>query len=97
LLALRINRAVCVLPVPDASTLVRQLGNVQQLLDSGIDVVREPTLVPGRRVRICHGPLMGLEGAILRRQGTERLIVAVDFLQQGASVELSVAYLEDLG
>lgn len=97
LVAVKTNRVICVLPVPDAATLVRQLGDIRQLLESGVDILQESTLLPGRRVRIRHGPLMGLEGRIVRRHGADRFVVAVDFLQQGASVEVSAACLENLG
>ena len=96
LVTLKTNRAVCILPVPDAEALVYQLSDIRRLLESGIDIVREPVLVPGRRVRICHGPLMGMEGTIVQRQGIERFIVSVDSLQQGASVEMTSAYLDDV-
>ena len=43
-------------------------------------------LSPGRRVRIKHGSLMGLEGVIVSRRGEDRLLVTVDFLQQGVSI-----------
>ena len=32
--------------------------------------------------------LAGLEGTVIRRRGAERLLVVVEFLQQGASVQL---------
>ena len=94
LVALRTNRAVCVLPVPDATSLVQQLRDIHQLLESGMDIEREMILVPGRRVRVKHGTLVGLEGTIIRRQRGDRFVVAVDFLQQGASVEISEACLD---
>ncbi|MBI3462556.1 MAG: antitermination protein NusG [Planctomycetes bacterium] len=94
LLALQTNRAVCVLPVPDASTLVQQLSDIRRLLESGMDIERETALVPGRRIRVRHGPLAGLEGTIIRRHGGDRFVVAIDFLQQGASVEISEPCLE---
>ena len=40
------------------------------------------------RVRIRSGPLTGLEGLVIRRRGQDRLLVAVEFLQQGASVQI---------
>ena len=94
IVAFKTNRAICVLPVADTSTLVGQLNDIRTLLESGVDIEREPQLVPGRRVRVRHGALTGMEGTIIERRGAERLLVAVDFLQQGASVELSAVCLE---
>jgi hypothetical protein len=54
----------------------------------------ESRLAPGRRVRVRHGALAGLEGTVLLRRGRTRLLVAVDFLQQGASVDIEDYCLE---
>jgi transcriptional antiterminator RfaH len=40
--------------------------------------------------------LAGLEGTVLRRHGTQRLLVVVHFLQQGASVQLEDYQVEPL-
>jgi transcription antitermination factor NusG len=56
----------------------------------------EERLAPGRRVRIRQGPLMGLEGTVVERRNGRRLFVAVDFLQQGASIDLDDFVLEPL-
>jgi transcription antitermination factor NusG len=48
----------------------------------------ESRLGPGRRVRVRNGPFAGLEGTVASRRGKTRLVLHVDFLQQGASVEI---------
>jgi transcriptional antiterminator RfaH len=45
-------------------------------------------------VRIRSGALRGLEGVVVKRHGEERLVVAVRFLNQGASIELEDVDLE---
>jgi hypothetical protein len=47
-------------------------------------------------VRVKAGMLRGQEGMIIRRQGETRLLVAVNFLQQGASVLLDDIAVEQL-
>ena len=42
------------------------------------------------------GSLMGLEGTILARRGEDRLVVAVEFLQQGVSVLISDFQVEPI-
>ncbi len=49
---------------------------------------------PGDKVRVKHGALMGLEGTVLVRRGVTRLLVSVNFMQQGASVEVDDYLLE---
>jgi transcriptional antiterminator RfaH len=51
---------------------------------------------PGGRFRVRTGPLRGLEGTVVRRHGGERLVVAVRFLNQGASVEVEDVDLETI-
>jgi transcriptional antiterminator RfaH len=46
------------------------------------------------RVRVRSGAFADFEGTIIRRAGETRLLVAVDFLQQGASVQLDDCQLE---
>ena len=50
----------------------------------------------GQRVRVHQGAFAGLEGTILKRRGETRLLVSINFLQQGASVEIDDFSLEPL-
>ncbi len=47
-------------------------------------------------MRIRQGALAGLEGTILERRGGRRLFVAVNLLQQGASIDLEDFRLEPI-
>lgn len=76
------------LEVPDASELVHDLQQICQLIRSDAPLTPEAQLEPGMRIRVRSGPLMGLEGTVVKRRGMQRLLVIVRFLQQGASVQL---------
>ncbi len=82
------------LDVPDPEELVHDLRQIRRLIASGLPLTPEARLDPGDRVRIRSGPLMGLEGVVIRRRGQDRLLVAVQFLQKGASVEIADFQLE---
>jgi transcriptional antiterminator RfaH len=69
--------------------LTRDLQGVRALIESGIPLSPEGRLQPGERVRIKTGQLMGLEGVIVSRRGEDRLLIAVNFLQQGVSIQIS--------
>ena len=56
----------------------------------------EARLESGQPVRVRSGPLQGMEGMVVKRQGEQRLVVAVRFLNQGASIELEDVDLEPL-
>jgi len=88
------NRVSRVLYVEDLDRLSQDLRQLSRLIASGAPLTLESRLVPGRRVRVRRGPLAGLEGTILRRRHGTRLLVAVDFLQQGASVDLEDCLVE---
>lgn len=73
--------------VTDPAALHIQLASLNQLILLGEPVTLEEKLVEGMKVRIKSGPLKGMTGTIFQRKGQDRLMVAVNFLQQGASIE----------
>ena len=86
--SLTTNRVSQILPVPDGAKLRFDLRQIARLIASGAALTVEERLAPGRCVRIRQGVFAGLEGTIIERRGGRRLFVAVDFLQQGASIDL---------
>jgi len=88
-----VSRAIA---VPDALEFAGDLRRIQQLLQAGVPVTVESTIEPGAVVRIKSGSMTGLEGTVFKRHGQSRLLVVVNFLQQGASVELADWEVEKL-
>ena len=84
------------IPVVDGTELLGDLRQLRRLILTGMPLVPERNLEAGVRVRVCSGPLTGQEGIVLKRRGETRLLVAVRFLQQGASVQLDECELERL-
>jgi transcriptional antiterminator RfaH len=84
------------LEVPDEEELVHDLRQIWRVIQSGVSLTPEARLEPGDRVRIRSGPLVGLEGVVIRRRGQDRLLVAVHFLQKGASIEIADFQVERL-
>lgn len=84
------------LDVPDGLELTRDLLQIHRLIVAGAPLTPEARLLPGQRVRIRRGPFVGLEGTIVKRHGETRLLVAVRFLQQGASLQLEDCEVEAL-
>jgi transcription antitermination factor NusG len=83
-----------VLPVDDQECLRNDLQRIRQLIASNAPLTPESRLVPGIRVRVRAGALLGMEGTVLRRRGEVRLLVAINFIQQGASVLMEDCMLE---
>jgi transcriptional antiterminator RfaH len=82
------------LVVVEGEQLAHDLRNLRRLIQSGLPIAAEAKLEPGAKVRMRSGPLVGQEGTVLRRHGETRLLVAVRFLQQGATVQIDECDLE---
>jgi len=94
--ALATNTVARWLPIGDPAGFVADLRNIKRLIATEQPLTPEALLEPGQPVRVRSGPLQGLEGTVVKRRGGERLVVAVRFLNQGASIELEDVDLERL-
>lgn len=83
------KRVAHLFEAPDRGVLTRDLQNVRSLIAAGVPLTVESRLEAGQRVRVKNGSLMGIEGVIVARRGEDRLLVAVEFLQQGVSILIS--------
>ena len=86
--ALKSNLISKTIEVKNGLELTHDLRQIQRLIQLGLPLTVETRLQPGSKVRIKAGPLGGVEGVILKRQGADYLFVAVNFLQQGALIKL---------
>jgi transcriptional antiterminator RfaH len=86
-----------VLACPDGERLQADLGRIYRLMESGAPVAPEDRLQPGMPVILTSGPLVGLEGKIVRRDRRTRFVIEVDFIQRGASVEVEGWMLQPKG
>lgn len=94
LAALRTHRIVRVLDVGDQEGLRDSLRHIHRLVTSGQPVDPYPGIKPGRRYHVTSGPLRGLEGTVLRRNGISRIYVAVEMFGQSVEAEIDAALLE---
>ena len=90
------NRISRILPVDDADQLLHDLRQIRQLIAANVPLTVESRLGPGQRVRVRQGAFAGVEGIVMKRRGEMRLLVSINFLQQGASVEIDDFLLEPL-
>ncbi|NDC63188.1 MAG: antitermination protein NusG [Planctomycetia bacterium] len=94
--ALATNTIARWLPIADDRRLLADLRSIKRLIDADRPLTPEARLEAGQDVRVRSGPLRGIEGTVIRRRGEERLQVAVQFLGQGASIEVEDVDLERL-
>lgn len=94
--ALTTNCVSRCLEVANPVQLIHDLRQIRQLVASGAPLTVEARIEPGRRIRVRSGPMSGLEGHVVQRRGKEWLVVAVEFLGQGASVLMEDFQVEPL-
>ncbi len=95
--SLTTNRISRILTIDEPQRLLHDLRQLHQLIAADAPMTVESRLAPGNRVRVRHGPFAGIEGTVLHRRGNTRLLVCINFLQQGASVEIDDYLLEPIG
>jgi transcription antitermination factor NusG len=90
----RTRRIAQIIRVHDQATLNWQLLNVHRALSGGWELDLYPAIQRGVKVRVTSGPMQGLEGVVEDRLRANRIIVQVDLLGQGVSLELASNMLE---
>lgn len=94
--ALTSNCISTMTPVSDEGRLFTELARVARLVATKVPITPEQRLESGQAVRVAAGPLKGQEGIVIERRGKRRLFVAIDLLQQGASVDLDECDVQPL-
>ena len=79
-----------------ASDLVNELIQIKDLIGMNVPLSLEERIQSGQRVRVKNGAFAGYEGQVLRRTQETRLLVSVQFMEQGVSVKLDDCQLEPI-
>ena len=88
------DHVASLLDVYDQTTFAQQLGEILLALESDLEVRLAPQINAGTRVRICSGPLQGVEGLVESRSGLTTVILRLDFISQAAAVKMDASLLE---
>ena len=83
-------------PVTDRDQLVADLKQIYHVVSAEVPLTPESRLEPGHYVRVRSGPFAGYEGTVLRREGKTRLLLSIQFLEQGVSMEMDEGLLEPI-
>lgn len=73
-------------PIPD-----QQIQAIRQLIDTDLQFDPCPLIREGMLVEVVHGPLRGVVGRLVRKGSHARLVLAVELIGQGVSVEVDAA------
>lgn len=80
------------IPIPDG-----QIFAIKALTKSGMAVTPCAYLREGMKVRVVNGPLIGVEGILLKTQPKKhRLVLSVDLLKESVSVEIDELDVEPI-
>jgi transcriptional antiterminator RfaH len=90
----RMREVVSRIAIRDQTLFRDDLERVYRLIHAGLPVTPEERLEPGTTVRVCRGALVGLTGTLLQNRAGCRLVIGMDFLQRGASVEITADMVE---
>lgn len=88
------NQRLCqIIAVGDQEKLTEELASLYRVLQEGRSV--EPAgMTIGTNCRIIDGPLKGVEGIVVKRQGLLRLVIQVSLLGQGAELAVEPELIE---
>ena len=73
-------------PIPD-----HEIEGIRRLLESDLQYDPCPLIREGMMVEVTHGALKGVVGRLVRKGAHARLILSVDLIGQGVSVEVDAA------
>ena len=73
-------------PIPD-----QEIESIRQLIETDLQFDPCPLIREGMLVEVTHGPLRGVVGRLVRKGSHARLVLAVELIGQGVSVEVDAA------
>ena len=73
-------------PIPE-----EELSSIRTLVQSDLQYDPCPLIHEGDKVEVVHGPLKGVVGRLVRKGSHARLVLSVDLIGQGVSVEVDAA------
>lgn len=99
------NDRLAVLTTPGVCAIVSAGGAPAVIPQCEIESIRRAVINPlavephaylrsGDYVRVTHGPLEGMEGILLRKKSSLRLVVCVEMLGRAAAVEIDGAWID---
>lgn len=91
---LRTNRVANLIEVKNQERLFGELLRIEQALRAGAPLTPYKYIKAGQWCRVIAGPLLGLEGIVIKTKGATRLVLQIDMLGQAASVEIDIDMIE---
>lgn len=93
---MKTGRLAQILSVRDQVGLNSQLAGIARAIEHQMDLDLCDLVREGTRVRITHGPLVGVEGLVQKMKNPARLILNVSVIAQAAMVEVDLDQVEPI-
>ncbi len=74
----------------------KEILTIKKILSENFQVSLENYFQEGMKVRITRGPLAGMNGVIVKKNGANRLIVRIDALMKAYSVNVPTSFTENV-
>ncbi len=74
-----------------------EVESMRQVLSRGLKAAPHPYLTVGQRVRVTAGPLVGLQGILVRRKGAIRMVLSIELIQRSVLVDVDMDALDLVG
>lgn len=73
-------------PIPE-----HEIDSIRMLIETDLQFDPCPMIKEGEMVEVVHGPLRGVVGRLVRKGAHARLVLSVELIGQGVSVEVDAA------
>jgi len=90
----RTDRVANLIEVKDQHKFLKELLQIERALRAGAPLIPYKYIKTGQKCRVMAGPLLGLQGVVVKVRGSTRLVLQVDMLGQAASVEIDIDMIE---
>jgi transcription antitermination factor NusG len=76
-----------------APVLEGEITSLQVALNNELRIEPHPFVEAGEKVRVTQGPLMGMEGIVIRARNPLRIVISVSLLMRSVQVEVNSSML----
>jgi transcriptional antiterminator NusG len=92
--ALRTNKVANIIEVKSTKRFTDELLQIEHALKSGAKLEPHKYLKAGQLCRVISGPLIGMQGIVVKTKGAAHLILNIEMLGQAASLEIESDLIE---
>ena len=70
-------------PIPD-----QQIEQIRTVINEGLECSESPLLEEGDLVRVVRGPLIGLQGRLIQKNSSSRLLISIESINRAVAISV---------